>query len=718
MILPRPPEFNPRLSSVPEHNMTFTDLPLHLSDALARFAFKKVIHDLNSPLAALPVYRLNGMSGYHYSLQNKMVAEVRFGLTISGYFVIQTQMMGTPSRVTSHYYQDTGEFAFSENAFSQPIAHCTEQVMEAGCPIVNHIYNILCSIYTEATSGTANTKRAHTLEQALNQFSNSNRRELGISKGYCDEAVLRLTHKMMAIDLDPVLTWKERHQLIKAIKQERTLLINSKSRAHHLWSIRYKGPLLIQNLKNVIVRFAKRPVSNFFGMMDRILFDPLRWFSKVVRGNMGYSIALGIYSPFTFFFITQPMNPHAMWAVGKVRSAYIEVTDKIKNGFGSHASNTVQFYQTPTAAPAVGAVATTSTAALSLPPPSNPQSFNPNQAKFGGILLGAEVPSVNEQTWDERMSNFKAMQISYEENLEISSRFGRLEQMETQLNWPLIVESTWLETERYLDQIKLLLNRENEYRPDFIVYLHHETERANQMQLYLWDRNVRFILDHPFTLMDQSKEQTLVPYYVGRAFVMLREMTQTLKARNSGLPLPKGYEAIDQLATHFQDQYQSDSSLLERLKRNSKLFSQKDLFDTQELRSYMKREWEVLYLLQNHAQEASNNGLQLYNWSIRNAVFIAQSIFSAKREELTTIEPLFKRDGTPSPTSVATAVKRIDSQYEALFHMMVLEYTSIRKEIGESLKKDIEATQRRSLITSLENFLKERESLLKSVKVL
>ena len=54
------------------------------------------------------------------------------------------------------------------------------------------------------------------------------------------------------------------------------------------------------------------------------------------------------------------------------------------------------------------------------------------------------------------MSNFKNMQIGYESNMEFAARMGRLEQMELQLNFSMIVDSTWEETERYLDQIETL----------------------------------------------------------------------------------------------------------------------------------------------------------------------------------------------------------------------------------------------------------------------
>ena len=316
------------------------------------------------------------------------------------------------------------------------------------------------------------------------------------------------------------------------------------------------------------------------------------------------------------------------------------------------------------------------------------------------------------------MSNFKAMQIAYEGNLEIAPRIGRLEQMETQLNWPLIVESTWLETERYLSFAKFLLTNEKDYSKDFIGFVKNEKSRAEQVQLYLWDRNIRFILDHPFTLMDESKEQTELDHYVGRSFILLKEMTQALTSRYQGLSLPAGYERIMNLAQAYEREYHAGGSILERLKKNSKLFAQSDPKSTTELRTYMKRQWEVLYLLQNHAQEAANSGLQMYNWSIRNTVHLLQSIYSTKREELSLIALHFKKGLPVSKISQNLEFKTIDSQYEALFHMMVLEFTSIRKELSENLKNDIEANQRKTMIQGLESFFEERDSLLKGANLI
>jgi hypothetical protein len=218
--------------------------------------------------------------------------------------------------------------------------------------------------------------------------------------------------------------------------------------------------------------------------------------------------------------------------------------------------------------------------------------------------------------------------------------------------------------------------------------------------------------------MDQSKEQTQFDYYIGRAFINLRDMTNELSKRFKGLPIPAGYQNIAQMAQNFELDYKKNGSVLERLKNNSKVFAQKDPSSTQELRSYMQRQWEVLYLLQNKTQEGSNNGLQLYVWSVRNTVGLLQSLYSSKREEASLLSLSFRKGAIVNKLSTNNSFKKIDSQYESLYHMMVLEYASIRKEIGESLKNDIESTQRKKILTGVESFLKERDTLLKGANLL
>ena len=675
-----------------------------LSDFISGIAINGGVSFFKQPIRALPVFRTSDTSGFNYSFDKKMLAYLRFGITNSGYFVVQSYILKQNSGWISHYYSADGKYAFSEGPITHTFAPHAEIMMEKNCPILNHLYNILADGYAATSTGKLNTRCLHAIEKTLRRFEKTRKNELSLSLGAKDPAITSLNDKMMMVEMDPVYSWKERYAVFKTIKEDRRLVIKTKRRAHRKSILSYTLPIISYDLRAAGQRFVKRPFSNSLGVIDRVFIDPLRWFGGVVKDNMGYSIALAIYSPFTFFFITQPMNPQAMWAVGKVRSAYIDSTDAVKNVFTPAPTKMIASAATATG----GAMAATAI----------PQSSAPVKPGQFGLLLSGEQPEVNNQTWDDRMSNFKALQIAYEGNMEIAPRIGRLEQMETQLNWPIIVESTWMETERYLDFVNFILSTSKDYAPAFIEFVQAEKTRAEQVELYLWDRNVRFILDHPFTMMDQSKEQTQSDYYIGRAFINLRDMTANLAQRFKGLPIPAGFQQINQLAQHFEQDYQKGGSVLDRLKNNSKLFAQGDKTSTNELRSYMQRQWEVLYLLQNKTQEGSNNGLQMYVWSVRNTVGMLQALYASKREETSLLSLSFKKGAIVNKLSTNAAFKRIDSQYESLFHMMVLEYASIRKEIGEALKKDIESTQRKKIIEGVESFLKERDSLLKGANLL
>jgi hypothetical protein len=668
-----------------------------LQDLIAKIALNGGTSNLTHSVQALPVFRTNNTSGFNYSYNHQMTAYLRFGITTSGYFVVQTLILNSKSAWVSHYYQADGNYAFSEGPITHAFDSNSETKMESNCPILNHLYNILADAYSSVKEGKpGNSKLVHSIERALQRIEKTRSNELSLNKGLKDVAMIELNRKMMEVDLDPVYTWKERLQIIKKLKSERGELINTKKRAHRKTSLSLSVAILIDDIKSIGKRFIKRPLNNLVGLLDCICLDPIRWFFKVVRSNMGYSVALAIYSPFTYFFITQPMNPHATFAVGKVRSAYIQTVESVQHVFGIEDKKPQVIVQNNTLMNLGATVPASST----------------------GMLLTTDVPAVDQQSWDDRMSNFKNLQNSYESNMESAPRMGRLEQMETQLNWPLIIESTWMETERYQNLLGFIEGNSKDYLPSFVKFVKAEKARTEQAQLYLWDRNIRFILDHPFTMMDQSKDQTQLDYYVGRAFIQLRDMTKILESRYKGLKKPQGFEAITELATHFEADYKVNGGTLERLKNNSKLFAQKDKLDSNELRTYMKRQWEILYLLQNRAQEGAVHALQMQVWSVRNAVWILQSLFSAKREELSILALSMKPGAPISKIANNQNLKHIDSQYEALFHMMVLEYSSIRQELGEQLKNDIEAVQRKTLIDGVENFLKERDTLLKETNLM
>jgi hypothetical protein len=326
--------------------------------------------------------------------------------------------------------------------------------------------------------------------------------------------------------------------------------------------------------------------------------------------------------------------------------------------------------------------------------------------------LSPDYPNVDRQSWSDRMSNFKNMQIGYESNMEFAARMGRLEQMELQLNFSMIVDSTWEETERYLDHLKTLRSELRKPSPELARYLRDEELRTRQAEMYVWDKLLRYILDHPYLVMDQSKEQVYRDYYMGRSILLLRDMTARLAAREPDFQKPSDYQRLLAVADAFQKTRVDAPTIMERLARNSRLFAQPDHTDGTALRSYMKRQWEILYLLQNKAQEASNFGLQMYTWSVRNAIWLLQSLYSAKNRELTL---LFESPRKPRADAAREIRSEIEPLYEQLTHMMSLEFASIRPELSQRLADDIDARQRKVLIDSVEGFIADREKVLKGL---
>jgi hypothetical protein len=435
------------------------------------------------------------------------------------------------------------------------------------------------------------------------------------------------------------------------------------------------------------------------------------WFLTTVKGNIGYSIALALYGPFTFYFITQPLNPHAMWAVGRVRSAYLDTTEKVRSAWDS----SIGALTGGAAAPAVtsDAVGSSSSAPQQAPAIQVQHALpiaDPN--KHLGMPLSTDFKEVDEQAWSDRMSNFKNMQIGYESNMEFAARMGRLEQMELQLNFSMIVDSTWEETERYLDQVTTLKISIKNPSPELAKYFDDEIIRTRRAEMYVWDKLLRYILDHPYLVMDQSKEQVYRDYYMGRSILLLRDMTSKLSSRDSGFQKPADYARLNAVADAFQKTRIEGNTIMDRLKKNSRIFNQADHTDGTELRSFMKRQWEILYLLQNKAQEASNFGLQMYTWSVRNAVWLLQSLYSAKSRELTL---LFQSPAKPK-TEVAREINsQIEPLYEQLVHMMSLEFASIKPEMSQRLANDIDWRQRKVLIDTVEASINDREKVLKGM---
>ncbi|MGK5085872.1 hypothetical protein WDW37_21495 [Bdellovibrionota bacterium FG-1] len=629
----------------------------------------------------LPFFRVNGYSGYEYRLGEHCRAEVGFAPLRWGGFVVHKVFIDSEGREEIwELYSETGVFQSVDHALYLDILYVDLIEMDPRCPLMSHVYNYLAHEYDQAQLGASRSRQIRVMESFLGKTV--------ALPFHRDSAVLNLWEKAIAAESDLVLSWEERQKVLDQLFGERKKIVDVKCRAHGRSKLMAGLFLRAGDFRNRAQRLVLRPFSNIRGFTYKYTIGVLIWFLKTVKGNIGYSMALAIYGPFTFYFITQPLNPHAMWAVGRVRSAYLGASQVVSGLVGPEAS-----------------VATA--------PPKAAEVVPPPQESLGhhlGMPLSTDFKEVDGQSWVDRMSNFKNMQIGYEENMQFAARMGRLDQMETQLNFSMIVDSTWEETERYLDQLAILRGSLKSPPGDLIKFIDDESVRTRRVEMYVWDKLLRYILDHPYVVMDQSKEQVYRDYYMGRSILLLQDMTNKLSSRESDFKKPADYKRLENIANAFQKTRVEGATIMERLKKNSKLFNQVDHTDGTALRAYMKRQWEILYLLQNKAQEASNFGLQTYTWSVRNAIWLLQSFYSAKRRELTL---LFDSPAKPKEAVAREIRTQIEPLYEQLVHMMNLEFASIRPEISQRLPDDIDSRQRKILIDTIEAFVADRETVLK-----
>ena len=92
---------------------------------------------------------------------------------------------------------------------------------------------------------------------------------------------------------------------------------------------------------------------------------------------------------------------------------------------------------------------------------------------------------------------------------------------------------------------------------------------------------------------------------------------------------------------------------------------------------------------------------------------LLQSTYSTKRADLSHLALLFKHGATPARLGANPDFQSIESQYEAFLHLLMLEFSSVQRELGEHLEKDIESKQRSRIILELQESLQERDSLLR-----
>lgn len=669
------------------------------------------------------------LSGFRFIASGWIQGHILLGLLPAGGFVIRTAL-ATNGAVTekSHYYNESGVLLCTQIGDDPLLIPLDALEMDLDCPFIDQLYNFLAVEYNHAKNGSTKTSQIYRVERFFR--TRGGKRSLVSSLQRRKDPLIRhVFQKMLTVEADPVLNWEERQVVYNNILSNLSRILKVKQRASGIGPITQTLIMLRFRWVSFLKRVKTRPINNLMGILYSLTIQKFIWFFQTVKANLGLSVAMAVYGPFTYFFITMPMNPYAMNVVNKVQAVYLDTKHDFIKSVNNDEPST-QAVSTISDSVTTGAAAPVNSQSSKLIPlPTNPNVILDSSITSGRInypliiddkkiqgiptylnfLISTDVPSVNMVEWSERMVHFKQVQAAYESNLEASYRIGRLEQLETQYNFPMMVESAWEEMERYTTNIFRLRNRNKNLSPKLKQYLTNEVNRTQQLELYLWDRLARFILDQRYVMLDQDQEQKRNDYYIGRAFVFMEEMTKTLSWRYPEFKRPYGYEKIAKLAEKYNNGRKETGNVLQNLAANSNLFKQKDLYSTKEFRSYMGRQWEILYLQNLKVQEAANNGLNMYIWSVRNTVWCLQSIYSAKRSEL---DLLIQKDLDGQLDAQGKVdIAKVDMLYETLFHNLTLEWVGVKEEIGSKLAKDIETVQRKVVIDNLKEFLSDRTKL-------
>lgn len=635
----------------------------------------------------VPVHNFNGMSGYNYWIDNKLIAQLHFAGLESGYYVfLKRSNLEQDIHLIYDYFNREGQYAYSSEQLEGTPVFYNSINMDPTDPFVNYLYNLLLIQYEQAEQGLAQTQRTYLLERILRSFQSNPQIRIGVKDKLKDPAIINIRNEFFKIENDTVLSWDERQRFYQALRRVKKKLLKTKRRAHKLNYFAYDAPLKLVDMKDKFSLMSQRPFDNFLGLGKKYTWGRVVWFANTVQGNLGLSIAMAIYGPFTFYFITQPMNPHAMWAVGKVRSAYLDTIESLKLTFQKDDEH----------------------AQLELTASGEDQKQDVISSKMAANSKDKKLPS-NQVLWEDRMSSFKAMQIAYEESMVFAARMGRIEQMENQFAFPLTAESAWEEMERYSRLIEQTLHHEKNIDARYKTFLSEELKRTREHQVYLWRKLGQFFNDHPYMVVDQDEEQTAKDYYIGRGFVFMEKITNKLNKMDLKKHAPNTHEKVLKLAKKYRNLKQDSQDIIGSLEKNSFAFNDEQRYDTERMRKVLKRHWEILFLQQNKKQEASSFGLQTYTWSVRNTLWALQSLYSAKREDIASLTLKYKLGANGD--DLAAADQELNTLYESLLNMLMVEFVSIKKEIESNLAHDSEAEERVRVIENIRDSLIARDKL-------
>ncbi len=664
-------------SALPSILNTLTDPSENLTSKLNALSKLEEISNTQKPIDAkiVPFFCRKSRSGFELTCSDNENVRVCVAAPTTGGFTIEFQRTSNESQQW---------YLFSSMGCPRGTTQAEPSLLDLECfqmaplsPIKSYLLDLTYYEYARAAMGDCDVERASFIEYYL---QGKNLRE-DLFKNLDFRSLLE---KVSTIERMPTLNWKERRLIFRQLKIARSKTVYTKAR---LWKWPWWQTLVLRLLESVFtvaVRFFLRPWNNFGGIVRICTLDAVIWFFQTVRNNIGYSIALAIYGPFTFYFITQPLNPKAMWAVAEVRNAYLKVVKDFGNTF-------VQPLE-------IGPLGTGMAAIVEPKHLSSEQSFSSKNFSL--------------QSWQQRMSAFKGLQIAFEENMVFAARMGRIEQIESQLLFPLTARAAWTENSFYLDALQNILQwPERSISEQEISFIQNEIKRCQRARDYIWSKLQRFLGDHYFIVLDGTHDHTFHNRYLGEAISLFVTISNELSPMLKNELDRSDLEVAKKLGSVFvqSGRHLADPILTRIAKEVPSLSNPQQLADFA-YRTPMLRQWETLFLLQNRTQEAANYGRMAYTESVRTSLFALQTITAAKRNELE--RNFSKKNGVGHKNLPETLP---DALLEHSYHLMFADLASIAPELRHRLLDDTEYRQRVELLTDLRHYFQERAQLWKSL---
>ena len=275
---------------------------------------------LESDVKIYDIHNYQGFSGVNFWVDNIMVGQLQIAtLQACGFVIYRRLFMDGNLSESYEYYNQDGASMFTQNTLDGGTIMYNSINMDPSNPFINHLYNILSTEYDQTSTGFSRTRLVFTVESILNKLYDDKKIKISANARTSDQALSNIFHEMKKTELDPVLIWDERQSIYKNLRQIRSKIIRTKKRVHGFAPVGYDIPVFVKDIGNKASLIKARPLNNLSGIFYQLTIGNLFWFLKTVKANLGLSIAMAIYTPFTFYFITQPMNPHAMQGRGAIQ---------------------------------------------------------------------------------------------------------------------------------------------------------------------------------------------------------------------------------------------------------------------------------------------------------------------------------------------------------------------------------------------------------------